>query len=168
MNQRITFLDQLKFLSSSLSTLFEAVKTSCSYYIIHQSYLVCILGNNKKVLRADSCERLQYLIVKGSFPYELAKSVKDYSDPHLVSKKQFCNAITRSHITEEKYKLAEEIWYVFDMKCMKDYMEIYCMCHTIFLAKYLNPIDKSRPITLKWTPVILFRCQGLYILLFIL
>ena len=134
-NQRITFLDSLNFLSSGLDTLFETVKRSCSYNIIHQSYLMCDFINNKKVLKNDAHKRLQYLIRKGSFPYEFAKSVTDYSLPHKVSKKEFYNSITRSHITEEKYKLAEEIWEVFDMKCMKDYMEIYCMCDTLLLAE---------------------------------
>ena len=70
---------------------------------------MCDFINNKKVLKNDAHKRLQYLIRKGSFPYEFAKSVTDYSLPHLVSKKQFYNSITRSNITEEKYKLAEEI-----------------------------------------------------------
>ena len=90
-NQRITFLDSLNFLSSSLDTLFESVKSSCSYDIIHQSYIMCDFVNNKKVLKTDSHERLQYLISKGSFPYEFAKSIDDYSLPRLVSKR---NSIT--------------------------------------------------------------------------
>ena len=96
---------------------------------------MCDFINKKNVLKNDYHKRLQYLIRKGSFPYEFAKSVTDYSLPHLVSKKEFYNSITRSHITEEKYKLAEEIWEVFDMKCMKDYMEIYCMRDTLRLAE---------------------------------
>ena len=88
---------------------------------------MCDFINSKKVLKINSQKRLQYLIRKGSFLYEFAKSVTDYSLPHLVSKKEFYNSITSSHITEEKYKLAEEIWEVFYMKCMRDYMEIYCM-----------------------------------------
>ena len=134
-NQRITFLDSLNFLSSGLDTLFETVKISCSYNIIRQSYLMCDFMNNKKVLKTDGSNRLQYLIRKGSLPYKFAKTVTDYSLPHLVSKEEFYNSITRSHITEEKYKLAEEIWEVFDMKCMKDYMEIYCMCDTLLLKE---------------------------------
>ena len=66
------------------------------------------------------------------FGHVQVKSVKKWI---LVSKEEFYNSITRSHITEEKYKLAEEIWEVFDMKCMKDYMEIYCMCDTLLLAE---------------------------------
>ena len=87
------------------------------------------------MLKTDSHARLQYLISRGSFPYEFAKCVNDYSLPHLVSKKEFYNYITISHITEDKYNLAEEIWDFFDMKCMKDYMEIYCMCDTLLLAE---------------------------------
>ena len=45
---------------------------------------MCDFINNKKVLKNDSQKRLQYLIRKGSFPYEFAKSVTDYSLPHLV------------------------------------------------------------------------------------
>ena len=64
-------------------------------------------------------------------------------------KKEFYNSITRSHITEEKYKLAEEIWEVFDMKCMKDYMEIYCMCDTLLRQRFSKLLDRTRLITSK-------------------
>jgi hypothetical protein len=134
-NQRITFLDSMSFLTSGLDTLFETVNTSCSYNIIKQSNLMCDFINNEKVLKIDADNRLKYLIRKGSFPYEFAKSLSDYSLPNLVPKEAFYNSITRTHITEEKYKLAKEIWNVFDMKCMRDYMEIYCMCDTLLLAE---------------------------------
>ena len=89
----------------------------------------------EEVLKVDADNRLKYLIRKGSFPHEFSKSLSNYSLPNLVSKEAFYTSITRTHITEEKYKLAKEIWNVFDMKCMKDYMEIYCMCDTLLLAE---------------------------------
>ena len=134
-NQRVTFVDSMNFLSGSLDMLFETVKGTCSYNIIKQSYLMCDFINDKKVLKIDAGDRLKYLVKKGSFPYEFAKSLSDYSLPNLVPKEAFYNSITRSNISEDNYKLAKEIWGVFDMKCMQDYMETYCMCDTLLLAE---------------------------------
>ena len=132
-NQKITFLDSMSFLSGSLDSLNECIKQSCKYEIVKQSYLIG--GNNKNSFKFNASERIKYLLTKGSFPYEWAKSVDDYSLPHLVPKSAFYNSITGSDIFDEKYQLAEEIWKIFDIKNMRDYMETYCMCDTLILAE---------------------------------
>ncbi len=135
-NQQITFLDSMNFLSGSLDSLNECIKQSCKYKIVEQSFLMCEKRNDSKnELRYDAPKRLRYLLTKGSFPYEWAKTVDDYSLPYLVPKSEFYNSISRSNISDEKYQIAEEIWKVFEMKNMRDYMETYCMCDTLILAE---------------------------------
>ena len=135
-NRQITFLDSMNFLSGSLDSLNECIHQSCKYEIVKQSYLTCEKDkNNQSKLKFDSSKRMRYLLTKGSFPYEWAKSADDYSLPYLVPKSAFYNSITRSNISDEKYQLAEEMWKVFGMKNMRDYMETYCMCDTLILAE---------------------------------
>ena len=43
--------------------------------------------------------------------------------------------MTRSHISDEEYKTAREIWKAFEMKNMCQYMETYCTCDTLLLAE---------------------------------
>lgn len=136
LNNRITFLDSLNFLAGSLDSLNDRIKDSCKYKIIQQSSLLC---DNKENSNRDSnptnCNRLDYLLCKGSFPYEWAKSIDDYSLPYLVPKSAFYNSLTKKHITDEKYEFAQKIWNEFKMKNMCDYMETYCMCDTLILAE---------------------------------
>ena len=135
-NQKITFLDSMSFLSGSLDSLNESIKKSCKYNIINQSSLVCNNGkNNQKVKKPDSDKRVKYLLTKGSFPYEWAKNIDDYSLSQLVSQSAFYNSMTNSHISDENYQLAREVWKTFKMKTMQDYMETYCMCDTLILAE---------------------------------
>ena len=135
-NRRITFLDSMNFLSGSLDSLFNSIKNSCQFNIIKQSSLMCKINEKtKKTQKTNIEERIKYLTQKGSFPYEWAKSVDDYSLPSLVARKEFYNSITQSHISKEKYCLAVQMWDEFEMKCMKDYMEVYCMCDTLLLAE---------------------------------
>ena len=135
-NNRITFIDSMNFLSGSLDSLFQSIKDSCSYNIIKQSFLI---RENEKTgrnrLKSNADERLKYVTKKGSFPYDWAKRVEDFSQPYLVSKNDFYNIMTRSHISDEEYKTAREIWKVFEMKNMCQYMETYCTCDTLLLAE---------------------------------
>ena len=133
LNRRVTFLDSMNFLSGGLNALFESIKDTCRFKIIEQSSLMCEFKTGTKINNAK--ERLKYLLKKGSFPYEWAKSIEDYSLPHLVAKESFYNSITRSNISEKDYKTSREIWTVFEMKNMRDYMETYCMCDTLLLAE---------------------------------
>ena len=87
----------MSFLTSGLDTLFETVNTSCSHNIIKQSNLMCDFINDEKVLKVDADNRLKYLIRKGSFPYEFAKSLSDYSLPNLVPKEAFITLL-QEHI----------------------------------------------------------------------
>ena len=135
-NQQITFLDSMNFLSGSLDSLNDCIKSSSKYDIVKQSFLICDKDkHNNSILKQDAALKIKYLLTKGSFPYEWANSIEDYLLPNLVPKSAFYNSITRTNISDEKYRLAEEIWNVFDMKNMQDYMETYCMCDTLILAE---------------------------------
>ena len=133
-NRRVTFLDSKSFLAGSLDSLFETIKESCEFSIIKQSSLMN--KNGKMVGDKAVNERLKYLTKKGAFPYNWAKNVEDYSSTkYLVNKNAFYNTLTRRHISDEEYKTAQEIWHVFEMNTMADYMEIYCMTDTLLLAE---------------------------------
>ena len=135
-NKKVTFLDSKFFLSGSLDSLFEAVKSTCSFTFIKQSSLISDINESgKKSLKSNYEERMLCLTGKGCFPYEWAKSVEDYSLPYLTPKSAFYNSITRSDICEDEYNKAKQTWNVFQMKTMRDYMETYCMCDTLLLAE---------------------------------
>ena len=161
-NNQITFLDSMNFLSGSLDSLNERIKELCKYKIVQQSSLTCN-GNkdNQYDTRVETTSRrFQLLLCKCYFPYEWAKSIDDYSLPYLVPKSAFYNTITNSDITDEKYKLAEEIWKVFDMKNMRDYMETYCLIDTLILAQVFEEFRNESLINFDVDPTHFISLPG--------
>ena len=135
-NKRVTLLDSMNFLSGSLDNLFSSIKNSCSFKIIKQSSLLCIMNDeSRKIPKHNANERLSLLTRKGFFPYQWATKFEDYSLPHLVERKEFYNTLTNSCITEEQYVTAQKMWTTFDMKMMQDYMETYCLCDVLLLSE---------------------------------
>ena len=137
-NKQISILDSMSFLAGSLDSLNERIKDSCEYKIIKQSTLMCQSGEY-----IGTSKRLQYLLRKGVFPYEWAKRLEDYSAPCLVPKTAFYNSVTMTDISDESYRMAEEIWEEFNMKSMKDFLEIYCMTDTLILAQVFEEFRKE-------------------------
>ncbi len=65
-NQQITFLDSMNFLSGSLDSLNDCIKQSCKYNIIKQSFLLCDkIKNNKRGLGVDASNRMKYFLTIG-------------------------------------------------------------------------------------------------------
>ena len=135
-NRRVTFLDSMNFLTSSLESLFNSIKDTCRFNIIKQSFLMRNKQDNReKTMKPALEEKLKYITRKGSFPYDWAKDIDDYKLPYLVPKTAFYNTITRAHISDDDYKTANEVWKMFEMKDMCEYMEFYCFCDTLLLAE---------------------------------
>ena len=135
-NRRVTFLDSMNFLTSSLESLLNSIKDTCCFNLMKQPFLIRNKqGNMGKSMEPSLEEKLKYITRKGSFPYDWPKDIDDYKLPSLVPKAAFYNTITRSHISDDDYKTANEVWEMFEMKDMCEYMEFYCFCDTLLLAE---------------------------------
>ena len=160
-NRRITFLDSMNFLTSSLQSLFDNVKHSCNFNIIKQSFLLRDLEKNREiVMKPNAEEKLKYMTRKGSFPYDWAKNLDDYKLPYLVAKEEFYNTITKSHISDEDYKTAKEVWEIFEMKDMRQYMEFYCFCDTLLLAEVFEKFREECMTNFKMEPTHFISLPG--------
>ena len=135
-NNRITFLDSRNFLAGSLDSLFKTIVNRCKFSLIKQSSLISYTNTSgEKVLSENHKERLKCLKRKGNFPYDYAQSLEDYSLPCLPSKKAFYNSLTRQELPDEEYEFAKEVWNIFRMNTMQEYMETYCLGDTLLLAE---------------------------------
>ena len=136
-NNRITMLDSMNFLSGSLENLFQSIKSSCSFSFMKQSLLLSsnINHDNKRSLKENFNERLELLVGKCVFPYEFANKLEDFSYPDLIDKKYFYNTMTRSNITDAQYDKDKKVWTTFNMMSMREYMETYCLCDTLLLCE---------------------------------
>ena len=119
---RFRFMDSMSFLTASLSSLGEQLKTSnCDYKLLQQSELVLEDG---KV----NANKLSLLTRKGIFPYNFATcdSVMR-SATSLPSRKEFYNTLSKEHVLEEDYMHAQDVWDEFGVKDMVAYMKLYCL-----------------------------------------
>ena len=59
------------------------------------------------------------------FPYDFVTSLKLLDYPKLPSKEAFYNSLKQSHITDEAYETAQNLWKDREMKTFKDYLIAY-------------------------------------------
>lgn len=98
-----------------------------------QSSLLSLNQKDKRNPRERFLERLQCMKKKGVFPYSWAQSASWYKQPYLVEQKYFFNTLTQTHISDEEYKFAKEVWKTFEMETMGDYCKMYCLTGNIVL-----------------------------------
>lgn len=80
----------------------------------------------------------QLLLRKGVYPYEWAESIEKLQDSNsLPPREDFYSALTQSHITEEDYAHAQNVFATFGCKTMLDYCELYCALDTVLLLEVM-------------------------------
>ncbi len=116
------FKDSFQFLPESLSKLACFLKDKGKEHFIYLS-------------RFFSDPRLQpFIFRKGVFPYSYVKNESILLQTCLPKKEDFFDDLTKTHISENDYKYAQECWDVFKCKTLKDYMEIYLSIDCLLLA----------------------------------
>ena len=123
---RFRFIDSLAFLSASLSSLGEQLRSSkCKYDILKQSSLV----RNEAGMIDEA--KLSLLQRKGVFPYEHADSHRTMtSTTKLPPQKAFYSELTQEHISDDEYAFARSVWSEFECKDLKQYMKLYNLTGT--------------------------------------
>ena len=53
----------------------------------------------------------------------------------FTTKKACYNSLTRQELPDEEYEFAKEVWNIFRMNTMQEYMETYCLGDTLLLAE---------------------------------
>ena len=136
-------LKNRNFLSGSLDQLFQRIRSTCKYKIMKQSSLLSYsTGRSRKPLLNQN-ERLFCMNKKGVFPYSWAQSAACYNLPYLVEKEHFFNTLTQSHISDEDYNFAKQVWKTFEMRTMKDYCRMYCLTGKLISYAFSLSLRKS-------------------------
>ena len=71
---------------------------------------------------------------KGVFQYEYLVSLERLEENKLPLKKYFFSRLTAKDITNEDYQHAKKVWTEFEMKTLKDYLELYNETDVLLLA----------------------------------
>ena len=123
------FIDSLKFTLKSLDSLVKTLGED-QFETLTSQMLV-------------DPESLNLLKRKGVFPYEYMTDFSKLSATSLPPKEAFYSQLNDSHITDEDYAHAKNIWKTFDCKTMRDYHDLYLKTDVLLLADVMTEFRKT-------------------------
>ena len=113
----IRFLDSAKFMASSLDS------------------LVKNLGKEKLYnVRREFGEKTPLISRRGVYPYDYMDSLLKFSEEKLPPKEKFFNRLNETHISDEDYDHAQNVWEKFGLKNMGEYHDLYLKSGILLLA----------------------------------
>lgn len=118
----LRFIDSMQFMNASLDTLVSNLRDEGSEkFKITRQYI-------------EKDEEFHLLLRKGVYPYDYMTDESKFELTQLPSKEDFFNKLTNSHITDEQYSHAQQVWKVCGIKTMLDYHNLYMLMDTLLLA----------------------------------
>lgn len=118
----LRFIDSFQFLSSSLDTLVQNLKSSGDVHF----------KNFSRYFNTDREKSL--LLRKGVYPYSFVTEAAKFMTDELPPKSAFYNSLTKTDITDEEYEHAQLVWDKMNIKTMGDYHDLYLMCDVLLLV----------------------------------
>lgn len=132
-NQKIClrFVDSFKFLPCSLDQLAKNLSNEQFKSLRHS------FPNNEDFNR---------LRKKGIYPYEFITSEDCLKKTTLPSQEQFYSSLTNSHVSNDDYNHAKDIWEHFHCRNMSDYSDLYLKTDVLLLT---DVFENFRTLCLK-------------------
>jgi hypothetical protein len=118
----LRFIDSFQFLSSSLDTLVQNLKSNGDKHF----------KNFSRKFKTDREKSL--LLRKGVYPYSFVTDASKFMSAQLPSKSAFYNSLSKTDISNEEYEYAQRVWDEMNMETMGDYHDLYLMCDVLLLA----------------------------------
>lgn len=122
--KKLHFIDSFAFISTSLENMAKDLVNSNHDFKILKAY--GLTGNSQET---------NLLLQKGVFPYEFATSISKLKNSALPNREAFFSKVRNSHISEDEYKHAQEVYKTFRCQNMLEYMELYEQLDVILLAE---------------------------------
>ena len=142
---KIIFKDSLKFMASKLETLVKNLPEDAF----------------KNLGKYFKPEHVKLLKQKGFFPYEYLDSIEKLKDLTPPPQKAFYSKLTGKGINNYNYNHVLNVWKTWNMKTLKDYLELYNISDVLLLA---DVFENFRDICLKnygLDPVYYYTAPGL-------
>ena len=142
---KIIFKDSLKFMASKLETLVKNLPEDAF----------------KNLGKYFKPEQVKLLKQKGFFPYEYLDSIEKLKDLTPPPQKAFYSKLTGKGINNYNYNHVLNVWKTWNMKTLKDYLELYNITDVLLLA---DVFENFRDICLKnygLDPVYYYTAPGL-------
>ena len=94
-------------------------------------------------LKAEADKRFKLVTRKGVFPYEWLTSEEQLDRTSLPAIYHFDSKLTGEKCSTEDYNHALEVWRVFRMKTMREYMNLYVLTDVSLLADVMDGQRKT-------------------------
>lgn len=144
----LQFIDSCQFLSESLETLVNNLKSERKKFENDEKYLQYlkstfpIFTREYEILNTEFMERenvalesdcFYMLLQKGIFPYSFMTGF-DKLEHGKPSQADFFDQLSKQEIDDKEYKFFCDVWDKFKIKNMKEYTELYNKCDVALLA----------------------------------
>ena len=123
-----TLKDSLAFLPSSLDTLVQKQEKSGVDFLFLKNDKICRT-------KGKFCKK-KFKMLKRKLPfcYNYFNKIERLNETKLPPIEEFYNKLTGEACSTEEYMLAQELWEMFEMKTLKDFVSLYLNNDVILLA----------------------------------
>ena len=117
LGNHLTFIDSFQFMSSGLEKLVSNLpKESLKY-----------------TSQKFKGKKLDLMARKGVYPYDYMDSFDKFNEK-LPPKEEFYSILNETHISDDEYKHAQNVWEVFKLRNMGEYHDLYLKSDILLLA----------------------------------
>ena len=145
LGNHLTFIDSLKFMSSSLDKLVSNLPKDD------------LISTSK----AFKSKRLNLMSQKGVYPYDFMDSFEKFNQTKLPDKDHFYSILNDQHITDDEYDHAKKVWKNFNIKTMGEYHDLYLVSDVLLLTDVFENFRKTCMQYYKLDPCHYFMSPGL-------
>ena len=119
LGQHLTFIDSFSFMSQSLDRLSSNLSED-------------LLKYTRRAF--PDPERFNLLRRKGVYPYDYMDSFSRFRETSLPRREDFYSILNDSHISEEDYMHAQDVWRTFGIKNLGEYHNLYLQTDVLLLT----------------------------------
>jgi len=106
-------------------------------------------------------DQLQLLRRKGVFPYDYISSLEKLSEDQLPAKEEFYNKLSKSHISDQEYEHAQNVWNRFNIRNLGEYSDLYLKTDVLLLADVFESFRATCLEAYKLDPAHYYTTPGL-------
>ncbi len=115
----------------------------------------------KREMKEYSEEQISLLRCKGVFPYEFMTGFDKLQYPRLPDKSEFYSKLNNTHISDEDYVHAQNVWKTFGFKTMRDYLDLYMKTDVLLLVDMMESFQKQCMDVYKLDPLHYYTAPAL-------
>ncbi|XP_066601745.1 uncharacterized protein [Prorops nasuta] len=105
-------------------------------------------------------EQYSMLTRKGIFPYDYIDSINRLGETTLPPRELFYNRLSDSHITEEAYNHAKDVWTKFKIRTLGEFSDLYLKTDVLLLADIFENFRDSCMVNYNLDPAHYYTLPG--------